>query len=198
MPNNLSDAEENRLLDLSLINGDLLALTTTLPTDAAGGTEVTGGSYARQALAYAAAASGSKASNAALLFTVLPATDVVAWEIYDSTGAARKWYGLFSPLSGTAQNTGDTVTITAHGLTLNQKIVFQTNYTPTGLTAGVTYFARTILTNTFQVATTAGGAAVAITADSASTGSIVVGKVQSFNAGDAMSVASGAVVCALS
>lgn len=197
---NLTDAEEARLLDLSLINGDLLALLTVAGTETTLGTEMTGGPgpYARQALTYGAAVAGSpstKANSAALAFPGLDDGDIQGWAILDTTGVDRKWWGLFNPQSGTAQNSGDTITLNSHGLTLDQKIVFQSGYVPAGLVANTTYFARTITTNTFQVAATAGGAAIAITADSTL---VQWGKVKTVvTTGDSFSVPIGALVCSL-
>lgn len=196
MPNNATDYEENRLLDLSWLTTDKLALMSVLGTDSSAGTEVTGGSYARQTTsALAAAASGSKAINGAVTFLALPATDVQGWSIWDSSGTNRKWYGLFSPQNGTAAASTDFVTIASHGFADGDKIVFQSGYTPAGLTANTTYFVRDKTTNTFKVAATSGGTAIDITADSAL---CVVGKVASVVAGDGLSFASGQVSISLS
>ena len=63
-----------------------LALYTVTPADAGGGTEVTGGSYARQAITFGAAASpaGTVTNSAALTFTNMPACTVVACSIMDA------------------------------------------------------------------------------------------------------------------
>lgn len=195
MPHNLSDAEEIRLLDLSLANGDLLALLTAQATESAAGTEVTGGSYAKAAVTTWGSATGSgKANSSAIAYTGLPTAEIQGWELFASDGTTRKWYGLFQQQVGSAQNSGDTVTITAHGLVLNQKIVFMAGHVPTPLVAGTIYFCRTILTNTFQVSLTAGGSAVAITVDNTS---VVIGRVLSATAGDGLSISAGQVVCTL-
>ncbi len=195
MPNNLSDAEEVRLLDLSLSNTDLLALTTTLPTDSAAGTEVTGGSYARQPLTWGAAASGVKATSAALSFATMPACEVFGWEVLGSGGAPRKWYGLWSERTGVATAADNLISITGHGFSDATPIVFQTGYSPAGITEGTKYFVRDATADTFKVAATSGGAVVDITADRATT---VVGKVLVVTAGATLNVASGGVACSLS
>jgi hypothetical protein len=59
----------------------------------------------------------------------------------------------------------DVLTATAHGLLLDHPVVFAGLTGGAGLTAGTTYFARDITTNTFKVAATAGGAAVNFTTD---------------------------------
>lgn len=195
MTNNLTDTEENRLLDLSLLNTDKMALMSVLGSDSAAGTEVTGGSYARQTLTFAAATGGSKATSAALNFASMPATDVQGWAIYDAAGTSRKWYGMFSPKTATAQAIGDTITATAHGYVDGTKVVFLTGYVPSGLVANTTYYVRDSLSNTFKVSATLGGSAVDITADTAS---VVVGKVLEVVSGAAVAIASGDVICTLS
>lgn len=54
------------------------------------------------------------------------------------------------------------VTYTAHGFAANDPVVFSTSGAlPTGLTAGTTYYVKTVLTaDTFTVSATAGGAAI--------------------------------------
>lgn len=195
MPNNLTDAEENRLLDLSLADGDLLALLSVGGTESGAGTEVAGGTYARQAVDWNAASGGTKSTAASITFSDLPETDVQGWAIYDSAGTTRKWYGVISSKTGTAQNVDDTVTVTAHGYADGQKIVFQSGYVPSGLSANTTYYVRDATTSTFKVAASLGGSALDITGDSAS---IVVGKVIEVAAGGGVNLSAGAVACSLS
>lgn len=71
----MSNYLENKVLDHVLKNTSYtspttvyLGLYTSDPTDAGSGTEVSGGSYARQAISFAAASSGSSASNADITF----------------------------------------------------------------------------------------------------------------------------------
>jgi hypothetical protein len=198
MPENLTDAEEVRLLDLSWQNTDKLALMSVNGTDATAGTEVAGGSYGRQTIAASAASTtsgtSSKANSGTPSFTAMPATEVQGWEIWDSAGTARKWRGLCSPQSATAQDTGDTITKTAHGLVNGDRVVFQDGYVPAGLSAATTYFVVNKTTNTFQVAATAGGSAIAITADNSS---VIYGIVLNIASGGAVNVAAGAVVVRL-
>lgn len=196
MPNNLTDYEENRLLDLSWLTTDKLALLSVNGTDSAAGTEVTGGSYARITTASIAAASGgAKASSATYTFTGMPATDIQGWEIRDSAGTNRKWHGVINPQTGSAVASTDVITVTAHGFVDTDKIVFLAGYVPTGLSAGTTYFVRDKTTNTFKVAATSGGTAIDITADAAT---LVVGKVVTVASGDGFAVASGQLILSLS
>jgi hypothetical protein len=71
-----------------------LALVTANGSDTAAGTEVTGGSYARQTLTVGAAASGATSNSADIVFAGMPACTVVGVEIWDSAGTpVRLWYG---------------------------------------------------------------------------------------------------------
>lgn len=111
-------AEANRLLDASFGTAAYtaptapmkLALTTTVPTATAAGTEVTGGSYARQTLTMAAASSGSNTISGTVSYTGMPATTVQGVDVYDSSGTPRRaWGGALSASKTT--NAGDTFTI---------------------------------------------------------------------------------------
>lgn len=101
MADNLSNTAENRVMDW-LMGGsptapdpDLtVALVTAAGDDATAGTEVTGGSYARQTLTVGSASGGAVSNSADLVFSDMPACTVVGWEIWDSAGSpVRWWYG---------------------------------------------------------------------------------------------------------
>ena len=78
------------------ITNTYLALYTNNPTIADTGTEVTGGSYARQQLSFANASGGAKASNTSETFTSMPATTVTHWGIRDaSSGGNLLYFGAF-------------------------------------------------------------------------------------------------------
>lgn len=195
MPNNLTDYEENRLLDLSVVLGDYVGLLTGLGSDSAAGTEVAGGGYARAAVSFASAASGSKVSNAYHNFMSMPAVTVQGWGIYSAaTSGNRKWYGLFKPRTGVASASGNTVTSVAHGLSDGARVVFQNGYAPAGATASTNYFVVGSTTDTFQIATTSGGSAIDLTAD----GNVVFGDVLTINAGEVLSIPVGSLVLSLS
>jgi hypothetical protein len=90
------DAYANSHLDATYGSGTAggfyVAALTAVTSGAAGTvTEATGGSYARQAISFAAAASRAKASNADITFPTATADhgDIVAWGIYAaSTGGS--------------------------------------------------------------------------------------------------------------
>jgi hypothetical protein len=88
---NLSNYLENKLIDHFLgtttytkPSAVYVALYTVAPSDAGGGTEVTGGSYARQTATFTAAASGATSNSANIDFTNMPAATVVAIGIFDA------------------------------------------------------------------------------------------------------------------
>jgi hypothetical protein len=91
MAGNLSDYLENKLLDHFLsttsytMPADVyVALYTVAPNDAGGGTEVTGGSYARQTATFDAASSGATQNSANIDFTNMPSCTVVAIGVHDA------------------------------------------------------------------------------------------------------------------
>lgn len=124
----LAQAEAARLCDASLGKATYtapttpmkLALTTTTGTASSAGTEVTGGSYARQDLSTALPANstnGSITSNAAVSFTSMPAATVTACEVYDSAGTPRRaWFGALTASKTTSA--GDTLTFASGAITL--------------------------------------------------------------------------------
>ncbi|MEW2463125.1 hypothetical protein AB0872_20775 [Microbacterium sp. NPDC047426] len=126
MADNLSNTAENLALDWILGVGTptrpttplKVALVTANGSDTAAGTEVTGGSYARQNLAVAAAVGGATSNSADLVFTGMPAATVVGVEIWDSAGTpVRLWYG---PLTASRTvSAGDELVLTAGSLTLS-------------------------------------------------------------------------------
>lgn len=73
-----------------------LALYTNDPTIGDTGTEVAGGSYARQQLSFANASDGAKASNTSETFSSMPATTVTHWGIRSaSSGGNLLYFGAF-------------------------------------------------------------------------------------------------------
>ncbi|WP_406122949.1 hypothetical protein OHQ89_12385 [Streptomyces canus] len=121
----MTNTAENRCLDF------ILGLTSTAPTaplkvalvtaagsDTVAGTEVTGGSYARQSLTVPAASSGATSNSADVVFTGMPATTVVGVEIWDSAGTpVRLWYGTLAASRTVAA--GDELRLVAGSLTLS-------------------------------------------------------------------------------
>lgn len=125
MADNLPDTIENQLLDalvgtasFTMTTPCKLALMTANGSDSAAGTEVTGGSYARQTIAFNAAASGSIANSATINFTGMPACTVVGIEIYDNAGTPKRLaYGALTANKTVAS--GDTIQFGAGNITLS-------------------------------------------------------------------------------
>ena len=111
----LSDYLEKLLLDWSMTTGAatrptawFLALYTAAPSDAGGGTEVTGGGYARQAIAFDAASTpgGTTSNTAAVEFTATGAAygTVTHIGIFDAeTSGNLLWHGAMT----TSRTIGD-------------------------------------------------------------------------------------------
>jgi hypothetical protein len=91
MAGNLTDYLEDKLIDHFLgttsytMPADVyVALFTVAPSDAGGGTEVTGGSYARKIATFTAASGGATSNDSNIDFTGMPATTTVAIGIFDA------------------------------------------------------------------------------------------------------------------
>lgn len=115
-------AEANRLLDASWGTASYtapttpmkVALVTVMGTATTAGTEVTGGSYARQTIAMTSSSSGSNSNTAVINFTNMPAVTVVGIDVYDNAGR-RTWFGPLATSRTTAA--GDTVSFAIGSIT---------------------------------------------------------------------------------
>ena len=118
----LSDYMENKIIEVMRATAftaaaAYVALYTVAPTDAGGGTEVTGGSYARQ-LAGLSAASGGLSSNAADITFPTATADwgtVVACALFDAATVGNMFMWSLLDANKTV-NTGDTFKINAGDL----------------------------------------------------------------------------------
>lgn len=88
----LSDYAENKVLDhltgraaWTKPTATYLALFTAAPNDAGGGTEATGGSYARQEVTFGAASGGTISNSAAVNFTSMPAGTFTHFGLFDAS-----------------------------------------------------------------------------------------------------------------
>lgn len=125
MADNLPNTIENELLDAlvgtasyTMTTPCKLALMTSNGNDGTPGTEVSGGSYARQTIAFDAASSGSISNNAVINFTGMPAATVVGIEIYDNAGTPKRLaYGALTASKTTAS--GDTIQFGIGNITLS-------------------------------------------------------------------------------
>jgi len=180
----LTDAGENAVLDEIYNAGagtfpaadPFISLHSADPGDT-GANELTGGGYARQQVAFGAAAAGTLSNTGAITWSV-PAGNVVAWSANDASTAGTFYQsGWFQPSSGkvvdlavvrTADATANDIQSQTHGLAADDRVVFEVIEgltVPAGLTAGTIYFviATGLTTDAFRVATTSGGAAIDIT-----------------------------------
>lgn len=125
MADNLTNTAENKMLDALVGTASYsantpikLALVTAAGSDSAAGTEVSGGSYARQTITFNAASSGSIASAATVSFTNMPTCTVVGIELWDSAGTpVRLAYGSLT--SNKSLTSGDTLEFAAGSITLS-------------------------------------------------------------------------------
>ena len=87
----LTHATANDVLDGLLLVGVEVALYTTAPTQSGGGTEVVGGSYARQPVTMSAAASSASSNTNTVTFTNMPACTVVAVALHNADTDEMVW-----------------------------------------------------------------------------------------------------------
>lgn len=82
--------------------------------------------------------------------------------VYDSAG----FPAAFSKSSAvTFQDAGDTVTLNAHGLSNGAVVRFSSIASTTGISANTSYYVVGAAANTFQLAASPGGSALALTTD---------------------------------
>lgn len=125
MANNLTDTAENIVLDAitgvasALFTAPLkLRLMTTNGTDSTGGTQVTGGSYTSQTIAFTTASAGSASNSAQIQFTNMPACTVVGFEIWDSNGTPKRVWWIAATTNRTV-NAGDTYNVAIGAIVLS-------------------------------------------------------------------------------
>lgn len=114
----------NKLLNVSLNGATFTAPSTVYialgTTNQAAGdtaTEVTGGSYARQALAFASASTAASIANTgAPSFTSMPSCTVTSISLYDAATAGNLLY--FENISSQVVNAGGTFSVPAASVTV--------------------------------------------------------------------------------
>ena len=124
----LSDHAEKLLLDWMMTSGTatrptawFVALYTAAPSDAGGGTEVSGAGYARQAVAFDAAATpgGTTSNSADVSFTAAGGDygTVTHLGIFDASSSGNLlWHGVLT--APKAVEDGDTITFSAGNIDL--------------------------------------------------------------------------------
>lgn len=202
--NYLEDALINHIFrntDFARTANIYVALFTAAPSDAGGGTEVSGGSYARQAVAtgsssgWAAASGGATENSSAITFPTATANwgEIVAMGLFDALSSGNLLFWGFLHQAGlefTAAATGDVFTCPGHTLANNDRVILKGSNLPAGVSADTLYWVVGVSGSTFQVATTQGGTAIDLTADGAgmvykvNTKTISSNDIFRFNAGD--------------
>lgn len=171
-----------------------LSLHTGHPGDT-GTNEATGGSYARQPTAFdAASGTGTTANTAQEEFTGMPACTVYAvgvWSALAGTWRGYGWLGGHAAKPFTALNAGDVFRSPAHGYSNDDRVVLEDPFgtLPTGSDSTTIYYIVGVTTDTFQISTSSGGAAVTLTSDGTGLVRKVVPKV--VNSGDTFRIAAG-------
>jgi len=154
-----------------------VALHSADPGDTGATAELTGGGYARQQVAFGAAAAGTLSNTGAITWSV-PAGNVVAWSVWDAVTAGNclqtGWFNTATPAValGVVRSTdlaGNTIQSSVHTFTTDDRVVFEVIEgltIPAGITAGTLYFvlAAGLTTDVFTISATSGGAAIDITA----------------------------------
>lgn len=83
-----------------------VALFTVAPTTAGGGTEVTGGSYARAIITFTETATDGEFENNSVSISDMPEATVIAIGVYDDETAGNLLaFEVFSPVSVAASDT---------------------------------------------------------------------------------------------
>ena len=164
-------AAKNGMLDALTV--DLVSLHTAYPGTDGLSNEVSGGSYARQAITMSAASGGARDSSTQPVFSVPATTDVAVIGFWENLGTdvfhgwAPNGAAGNTPQAAFALDTGDTVESVAHGLSNDDRVFVYplADALPAGLSESTLYYVVAATTDDFQVSLTQGGAAVAITAD---------------------------------
>ena len=116
-----SVAQEAAVLN-TLDGTEKLGFYTAAPTDSTPGTEVSGGSYAPQLIAWGAVSGGSpsqRANSGQITFPVATADwgTLVAWAVKDGSTGAIKYWGTMTPL---AVATGNQVVVPVGALVVTE------------------------------------------------------------------------------
>lgn len=162
----LTDARVNAILDTEFAALDKMSLHSAY--SATGLSELSGGTYARQTITWAAAAARSKASSGNIDIPV-PAGNTAAWiGIWNSAGTVFRgmWPNGGQDRSFQLDLTNNRVYCEGSGFANDNRVVFTGATVPTGLAAGTAYWVVGVTAGDpdyFQVAATQGGAAIDIT-----------------------------------
>lgn len=169
----LSDSAVHLQLDALAAVIDRVSLHSAYSST--GTNEIAGSGYARQTMAWAAAASRKVASSGSISWTV-PAGQAPAYVgLWTNSGSVfrgmlplRGASGVqgFATVDGTDVSS-DTLSSNGHGLAVDNRVIVEAvngEALPTGLSAGTIYWVTNVPdVDNFKLATTQGGAAVDVT-----------------------------------
>ncbi len=173
----LVDSTINLALDDIGTRLDEASLHTAFPAGT-GANEVTGGTYARVAISWNAAASRNLDSTATVTFNVPGSTTVIWSGYFDTTPSPDAFQGYlplkqasdWGPRSYQVDITANTILLELAGPANDDRVVFYNGAPPTGITEGDVNFVVGVTAgtpDTFQVSLTQGGAAIVLTAEGA-------------------------------
>jgi len=179
----ISDYLEDALINHIFRNTDFtrpaniyVAAFTVAPSDAGGGTEVTGGAYARQAVAtgassgWTASSGGNTDNNAVITYPTATANwgTVVAIGLFDAltVGNMLFWGFLSTTKWAFTAETTDIFTANGHALINDDRVILKAfgGSLPAGVSGDTVYFVVQVSGQTFKLSLTQGGAAIDITA----------------------------------
>lgn len=155
-----------------LLTNGLTAFTHLGAMTDLGTTEVSGGSYARQAVTWTTAAAGVRDNNAQISIPIPAGVTVVVGSIHDAltAGNLEGWFGIGQNLK---RGVGSVDTIAnnliesdGHGLVDTNRVFVTTiagEALPAGLSATTLYYVVSAATDAFGLSLTSGGALVDIT-----------------------------------
>lgn len=181
-------SSKSNYLEFNILNHILTNVAFTSPTTTYVGlmtamadpedssfTEVTGGSYAREAIAWKAQTpTGSIENNGAITFTQATANwgTVIGFGVFDAVSAGNLLYWGFlgnTPINFATSGSSDTGFAPAHGMADDDDVRVEATpggSLPSGLSAGTTYFIVSSSVDTVEFAASQAGATIDIGAGS--------------------------------
>jgi hypothetical protein len=165
MANFLLDAALNAMLDGTGLAGQLDQVSLHTAYSNSGANEVTGGAYARQAITWNAAASGALDSSNAPSFSVPSGNTVRFIGFWETAASPDTFQGMLPnqqagdlvPRRFVVDTTNNQISMPAHGLVVDEAVVFIGGTPPSPLVEGTVYYAVDVLTDAFGVQSTQGG-----------------------------------------
>jgi hypothetical protein len=157
MANAFVDGFLNTMLDAGAAILDQVSLHTAYSNT--GTNEVTGGSYARQAITWNAASAGALDSSNAPSFSVPSGNTIRFVGFWDAAPSPDTFQGMIpnqqaadvSPIRFVVDTGNDTIEAPAHGLVTDDGVVFVGGTAPGGLTEGTVYYVSGETADDFQV-----------------------------------------------